>query len=71
MLGSLGWAVWEVGLDWWQLAPRGDVIVLIGLYLLMPWITPRPDAANRTPGNPMNGVRKTSRFITISGCEAP
>ncbi|WP_119460065.1 glucose/quinate/shikimate family membrane-bound PQQ-dependent dehydrogenase [Rhodospirillaceae bacterium SYSU D60014] len=39
VLGTLGWAVWEVGLDWWQLAPRGDVIFLIGLYLLMPWIT--------------------------------
>jgi len=21
MLGALGWAVYEVGLDWWQLAP--------------------------------------------------
>ncbi len=21
-LGSLAWAVWEVGFDWWQLGPR-------------------------------------------------
>ena len=36
ILGSLGWAVWEVGFDWWQLGPRGGVIVLIGLWLMLP-----------------------------------
>jgi quinoprotein glucose dehydrogenase len=35
---SLGWAIWEVGLDWWQLGPRGGVIILLGIWLLMPWI---------------------------------
>ncbi|MCM2292673.1 glucose/quinate/shikimate family membrane-bound PQQ-dependent dehydrogenase [Allorhizobium sp. BGMRC 0089] len=35
---SLAWALWEVGLDWWQLAPRGGVIILLGLWLLTPWI---------------------------------
>ncbi|SMF76128.1 quinoprotein glucose dehydrogenase [Tistlia consotensis] len=39
--GSLAWALWEVGLDWWQLAPRGDVIALLGLWLLMPWVAGR------------------------------
>lgn len=39
--GSLAWAVWEVGFDWWQLAPRGGVIALVGLWLLMPWIAGR------------------------------
>ncbi|WP_421592613.1 glucose/quinate/shikimate family membrane-bound PQQ-dependent dehydrogenase [Shinella sp. M27] len=38
VLGSLGWAVWEVGFDWWQLGPRGGVIVLIGLWLMLPVI---------------------------------
>jgi quinoprotein glucose dehydrogenase len=37
--GTLAWALWEVGLDWWQLAPRGDVIFLVGLFLLTPWVT--------------------------------
>src|SRR5690606_37759245 len=36
--GTLAWALWEVGLDWWQLAPRGWLIVLIGLFLATPWI---------------------------------
>jgi quinoprotein glucose dehydrogenase len=40
-LGSLIWAVWEVGFDWWQLGPRGGVIVIIGLWLMTPWIRRR------------------------------
>jgi quinoprotein glucose dehydrogenase len=36
--GTLGWALWEVVLDWWPLAARGDVIVLVGLFLLTPWV---------------------------------
>ncbi|MCZ4089940.1 glucose/quinate/shikimate family membrane-bound PQQ-dependent dehydrogenase [Sinorhizobium psoraleae] len=38
VVGSLAWAVWEVGLDWWQLGPRGGIIILLGLWLLTPWI---------------------------------
>jgi len=38
VLGTVSWAVAEIRFDWWQLAPRGDIIFLIGLYLLMPWI---------------------------------
>ena len=33
---ALAWGVWEVGLDWWALAPRGGVLVLLGLLLLLP-----------------------------------
>ncbi|MCG6112175.1 MAG: glucose/quinate/shikimate family membrane-bound PQQ-dependent dehydrogenase [Paracoccus sp.] len=36
MVATLAWAVWEVGFDWWQLAPRGGVVVLLGLWLLIP-----------------------------------
>lgn len=38
VVGSLGWAVWEVGFDWWQLGPRGGVLIVIGLWLLTPWV---------------------------------
>lgn len=38
ILGSLAWAVWEVGFDWWQLGPRGGIIVLLGLLLMLPAI---------------------------------
>src|SRR5205085_12064000 len=41
VLGTLGWSVSETGLRWWPLAARGDVIFLVGLWLLLPWITGR------------------------------
>lgn len=65
LLGTLGWAVTEVGLDWWQLAPRGDLVVILGLLMLLPAVRrglvrrseasgrigdPRPPSAVRGPG---------------------
>lgn len=41
IVATLAWAVWEVGFDWWQLGPRGGVIILIGLWLLVPWVRNR------------------------------
>lgn len=35
--GTLAWALWEVGLDWWQLVPRVAIPCLIGIVLLLPW----------------------------------
>ncbi|MFA6155706.1 glucose/quinate/shikimate family membrane-bound PQQ-dependent dehydrogenase [Mesorhizobium sp.] len=37
VLATLAWAVWETGFDWWELAPRGGIIVLVALWLLTPW----------------------------------
>lgn len=41
LLTTLVWSLWEVGLDWWGLAARGDVFFLIGLLLLTPWVARR------------------------------
>ncbi|KQY19800.1 glucose/quinate/shikimate family membrane-bound PQQ-dependent dehydrogenase [Rhizobium sp. Root482] len=41
ILGTLVWAIWEVGFDWWQLGPRGGVIIILGLWLLLPAIRRR------------------------------
>ncbi|MDF0698716.1 glucose/quinate/shikimate family membrane-bound PQQ-dependent dehydrogenase [Rhizobium sp. MC63] len=38
VVAALAWAIWEVGFDWWQLGPRGGIIILLGLWLLTPWI---------------------------------
>src|SRR3954451_22151570 len=35
------WAIAEVHLDFWQLAPRGDLLVPIGVLLIFPWVTRR------------------------------
>ena len=39
LLGTLIWALWEVQLDFWALAPRGDILVIFGLWLLLPFVT--------------------------------
>ena len=41
VLGTLAWAVWEAGFDWWQLAVRGDVVFILGVLLLLPFVTRR------------------------------
>lgn len=48
VVGSLAWAVSEVGFDWWQLAPRGGLIVVLGLLLLIPWRSEN-DTSLRSP----------------------
>ncbi|WP_207459021.1 glucose/quinate/shikimate family membrane-bound PQQ-dependent dehydrogenase [Azospirillum sp. SYSU D00513] len=50
ILGTLAWAVWEVGLDWWQLGTRGGLVVLLGLWLLTPWALGRPATPVPVPG---------------------
>ena len=37
LLGSTAWALWEVGLDWWQLVPRLSLWFALGVLLLLPW----------------------------------
>ncbi|WP_447555485.1 glucose/quinate/shikimate family membrane-bound PQQ-dependent dehydrogenase [Vreelandella sp. EE22] len=37
LLGTLAWALWEVGLDWWQLVPRVAIPCLIAIIMLLPW----------------------------------
>ncbi|CAI9401092.1 Quinoprotein glucose dehydrogenase [Pleomorphomonas sp. T1.2MG-36] len=49
LFGTLVWALWEVGFDWWQLGPRGGLPVLIGLWLLLPFVRSR---LNRAPISP-------------------
>jgi quinoprotein glucose dehydrogenase len=39
LIGTLGWAVIEVGFDWWPLAARGDVLFPLALWLLCPLVT--------------------------------
>ncbi|MCE9650509.1 MAG: glucose/quinate/shikimate family membrane-bound PQQ-dependent dehydrogenase [Parvibaculum sp.] len=53
VLVSLAWALWEVGLDWWALAPRGDVTVMMGILLALPWVVRSltlPDISKRNSG---------------------
>lgn len=53
--GTLAWALWESGLDWWPLAARGDVVVLFGALLLTPWITHALTKASGRRAGPWRG----------------
>jgi quinoprotein glucose dehydrogenase len=41
VVGTMAWALWETGLDFWALAPRGDLIVILGLGLALPPVVRR------------------------------
>ncbi|MBB6165300.1 quinoprotein glucose dehydrogenase [Rhizobium wenxiniae] len=41
--GTLVWAVWEAGFDWWQLGPRGGIPVLLGIVMLLPAVWKKLD----------------------------
>ena len=38
LIGTAAWAFMEVGFDILQLLPRVACFVLLGLYMLMPWV---------------------------------
>ena len=41
VLGTTAWGVAESGFDFWALAPRLDVVVLLGIWLAVPWVARR------------------------------
>jgi quinoprotein glucose dehydrogenase len=49
LLATLAWALFEVGLDWWQLMPRGDLAVGLGVVLVLPWIARAVPLQQRDP----------------------
>ncbi|WP_427025504.1 membrane-bound PQQ-dependent dehydrogenase, glucose/quinate/shikimate family [Aureimonas ureilytica] len=65
VLGTLIWALYEVGFDWWPLAARGDVVFVLGGLLLLPWVTRELgrrsvadalDGRSFTPPSPLHGA---------------
>ncbi len=59
LVGTLLWAIGEVGFDWWPLAARGDVIFPLGLWLLTPWVTRHL--------NPRGPFSKNAAALALSG----
>lgn len=39
LVGTLAWAVWESGFDFWALTPRTDVLVIFGIWLILPFVS--------------------------------
>ena len=59
IVGTLVWSLWEVGFDWWPLAARGGVLVVVGALLLTPWVT-------RTLDRAISPVRGAGLPLTLS-----
>jgi quinoprotein glucose dehydrogenase len=50
LAANLAWALWEVGLDGWALAPRLAMPVCMGLWMLTPWYRRRVGVSRPLPG---------------------
>ena len=61
-LGTLVWAYWEVGADFWQLLPRIGGPLAVAIYMLMPWVQNALDGAA-----PRGGARLAQAGIAIAG----
>ena len=51
LFASTVWALWEVGLDWWQLVPRLSLWFVLGIVMLLPWFR-RPVLRGQPGGLP-------------------
>ncbi|UVK97781.1 glucose/quinate/shikimate family membrane-bound PQQ-dependent dehydrogenase [Pseudomonas sp. B21-048] len=63
---STVWALWEVGLDWWQLVPRLALLFALGIVMLLPWFR-RPLRTGEF--NPI-GTGVLSAAVVIAGIAA-
>ncbi|WP_082675540.1 membrane-bound PQQ-dependent dehydrogenase, glucose/quinate/shikimate family [Aureimonas ureilytica] len=58
VVGTLIWALYEVGFDWWPLAARGDVVFILGALLLLPVVT--RELGRRSVADALDGRHPTA-----------
>ncbi|WP_426205948.1 glucose/quinate/shikimate family membrane-bound PQQ-dependent dehydrogenase [Pseudomonas sp. TWP3-1] len=66
LFASTVWALWEVGLDWWQLVPRLALWFALGVVMLLPWFR-RPLLTN---GPAPMGTGALSVAVVLAGATA-
>ena len=66
LFASTVWALWEVGLDWWQLVPRLALWFALGVVMLLPWFR-RPLLIN---GPAPMGTGALSVAVVLAGATA-
>ena len=66
LFASTLWALWEVGLDWWQLVPRLALWFALGVVMLLPWLR-RPLLIN---GPAPMGTGALSVAVVLAGVTA-
>jgi quinoprotein glucose dehydrogenase len=65
LLGTIGWSLWEVGTDFWALTPRLGVLVIFGIWLLLPFVYRRFDAPARTPAMALGATLIVSGVVLV------
>lgn len=66
LFASTVWALWEVGLDWWQLVPRLALLFALGIVMLLPWFR-RPVLRGQAGGM---GTGALSVAVVLAGLAA-
>ena len=67
LAANLLWALWEVGLDGWALAPRLAMPVCLGLWMLTPWYRRHVGLAQPLPGGRLLWPGLAAAFLLWAG----
>ena len=65
LLGTIGWSLWEVGTDFWALTPRLGVLVIFGIWLLLPFVYRRFESPAKTPGMALGATLIVSGVVLV------
>lgn len=66
LLATLGWSLWEAGLDWWPLATRLGMMFLLGIWLLLPWVRRSLEPADPRVSDPDTPARPSAPGLSLT-----
>ena len=65
LLCTIVWAVWEAGFDFWALTPRLDVLVVFGIWLLLPFVYRTLDAPAKSAALALGATLILSGIVLV------
>jgi quinoprotein glucose dehydrogenase len=65
LLCTIVWAVWEAGFDFWALTPRLDVLVVFGIWLLLPVVYRTLDGPGKPAALALGGTLILSAVVLV------
>ena len=65
LLCTIVWGVWEAGFDFWALTPRLDVLVVFGIWLLLPFVYRTLDASGKPMALALGGTLVVSGLVLV------